>query len=195
MPRQGLQKNTIIQAAIKLIEKYGISQFSMGKLAKQLNVKTASLYNHVESMDKLLEAVGFEVISQLMEVEEQAIEGKQGDDALFALAEAYRSFARKHYHLYRVIMAFPQWDNPVLEQEVSRVVTPILKVLSGYGLSDVQQYHWQRILRSIMVGFAFHEQAGGFSHFPADKNESYHIAIQCMADSLYQAGRKGDNQK
>ena len=39
-----------------------------------------------------------------------------------------------------------------------------------------------------MGGFAFHEQSGGFSHFPVGQNESFRIAIQCLADGLRKAG-------
>lgn len=192
MARQGLSRDRVVQAAVSLIEENGFPQFSMGKLARQLHVKTASLYNHVENLDQLLELVGEEAIHRLVRLEDQAIAGKQGDKALFALAEAYRTFAREHYQLYRMIMAFPKWDNPTLEREAGEIVSPILRVLSDYGLSEAQRFHWQRVLRSMMVGFAFHEQAGGFSHFPVSQEESFHIAIQCVADSLRRAG--GDGQ-
>ncbi|MBE5040172.1 TetR/AcrR family transcriptional regulator [Oscillospiraceae bacterium DSM 107454] len=188
MPRQGLGKERVVQAAVALIEEKGISQFSMGKLAKRLNVKTASLYNHVKNLDMLLEAVGFVAITQLTEAEERAVKGKTGDEALFALAEAFRAFAREHYQLYRVIMGFPKWNNRMLEQGAGKIVRPVMQVLAGYGLSEVQQFHWQRVLRGMMVGFAFHEHAGGFSHFPVDKDESYCIAIQSIADSLHRIG-------
>ena len=188
MAKQGLCKESVIYAAICLIEEKGISHFSMGKLAQQLHIKTASLYNHVESLEKLLEYVGEDAVRQLVQLESLAIAGKQHDEALFALAEAYRTFTREHYELYRVIMAFPKWDNPTLEQEAGEIISPILNVLSDYGLTETQQFHWQRVLRAVMSGFAFHEQSGGFSHFPVDQNESFCIAIQCVADGLRQAG-------
>lgn len=191
MPRQGLCRDGIVRTAIALIEDKGISRFSMGELARQLHVRTASLYNHVDSLEHLLELVGNEAVGRLVRLEEQAIAGKHGDAALFALAQAYRAFAREHYQLYRVIMAFPQWDNPTLEREAGEIVSPILRVLSDYGLTQSQQFHWQRVLRAVMVGFAFHEQAGGFSHYPADQDESFRIAVQCVADGLYQAGGQG----
>lgn len=50
--------------------------------------------------------------------------------------------------------------------------------------------HWQRILRSVMHGFIAHKQLGGFSHFPIDKDQSYHLAIQVIADSLRNAGKE-----
>ena len=39
-----------------------------------------------------------------------------------------------------------------------------------------------------MSGFAFHEQAGGFAHFPVNQDESFRIAMQCVANGLHEAG-------
>ena len=188
MPRQGLSKESVVQAAVDLIEEKGVSQFSMGKLAQRLKIKPASLYNHVESIDKLMKLVKEEAIYQLVQLENQAIAGKKKNEALFALAEAYRSFARNHYQLYQVIMAFPKENDLVLKQEAGEIISPFLKVLADYGLTENQQFHWQRVLRAMMSGFAFHEQAGGFSYFPADQDESFYIAMQCIANGLCQTG-------
>ena len=191
MPRQALSREQVIQAAADLIEEKGIPRFSMGELARRLQIKPASLYNHIESIEQLLALVGKDAVRRLTALEKEAIAGKNGQKALFALAQAYRLFAREHYQLYRLIMAFPRWDNPMLEQEAGEIVSPILQVLSDYGLTDEQQYHWQRVLRAEMAGFAFHEQAGGFSHFPVDPEESFRIAIQCLSDGLCRAGGAG----
>ncbi|WP_294562960.1 TetR/AcrR family transcriptional regulator [uncultured Traorella sp.] len=188
MPRQGLSKESVVQAAVDLIEEKGVSQFSMGKLAQRLKIKPASLYNHVESIDKLMKLVKEEAIYQLVQLENQAIAGKKKNEALFALAEAYRSFARNHYQLYQVIMAFPKENDLVLKQEAGEIISPFLKVLADYGLTENQQFHWQRVLRAMMSGFAFHEQAGGFSYFPIDQDESFYIAMQCIANGLCQTG-------
>ena len=102
-----------------------------------------------------------------------------------------RTFAREHYQLYRVIMGFARQENRMLDKGAEKIIKPILRVLSDYGLSEEQQIHWQRVLRGIMYGFAAHEQAGGFSHYPADVDESYRIAIQCAADGLHRAGDGG----
>jgi AcrR family transcriptional regulator len=77
----------------------------MGELAKSLNVKTASLYNHVESLDALFTEVGLAAVSKMVASEAQAIKGKEKNDALFAIAAAYRAFAKDHNELYRVIMS------------------------------------------------------------------------------------------
>ncbi len=190
MPRQGLSRESVVKAAVELIEKKGYSAFSMAELAKSLNIKTASLYNHIESLDVIYAEVGLSAVSQMVDMEMRAIEGKERDSALFSLANAYRTFAKEHNELYRVIMSLQKTKNEVLERAAGQIAEPILQVLSGYGLDTLQQMHWQRVLRSTMHGFTAHEEAGGFSHFPADKNESYRIAIQCIADGLNAAGKE-----
>lgn len=53
MPRNGLSKEKVTEAAVALIEQSGTADFSMKALTDSMNIKTASLYNHVESMDFL----------------------------------------------------------------------------------------------------------------------------------------------
>lgn len=193
MPRCGLSREEVLKAAAELIEESGLDRFSMGELARRLNVKAASLYNHVAGIDELMDEVGLLAIGRLAQAEGAAIEAKRADEALFALAEAYRSFARSHYELYRVIMGLARRDDCALKRGADEMLEPIMKVLATYRLGDEQRYHWQRVLRGVMVGFAVHERAGGFSHLPVDENESYRIAIQCVADGLNRAG-EGTNE-
>ena len=53
MFHKGLNKEIIVDAAKELIEQDGFPAFSMRRLAEKLNIKTASLYAHIESMDAL----------------------------------------------------------------------------------------------------------------------------------------------
>ena len=100
MPRQGLNKEAVTNAATKLIEEQGIAAFSMNELARTLNIKTASLYAHVKGMDGLLTEIKLNTIRQMAAAEMEAIAGKEKDMALFALAEAYRNYAKEHPGLY-----------------------------------------------------------------------------------------------
>ena len=180
MPRAGLSREAVEKAAVDFVEANGPEALTMGALAKELGVRTASLYNHVESFTALVAA------------EERSIDGKRGRGALFALAEAYRSFARERKGLHMVIMRLPGLHNAELSSEAGEIIRPIRRVLESYGLDDTEQYHWQRILRALVSGFAAHESAGAFSHFPADVDESYALAIQCIDDALRRIGGSAD---
>jgi len=48
------RKEEIIKATIKLSSKYGLSNISMSKIADEVGIKKASLYNHFPSKDSLI---------------------------------------------------------------------------------------------------------------------------------------------
>lgn len=190
MPRAGLNKQSIIREAIRLIEEEGCPALTMRELAKRLNVQAASLYNHVESMDEILAEVGTYAIASLNNHQFSAIAGLSQDAAVFALADAYRQFAKEHPALYQVIMSLHRTNKAIIENTAHPITAPFMQVLAGYPLDREQAMHWQRILRSILHGFLSQEEAGYFCHFPIDQSRSFELAIQCYIDGLHAAVKK-----
>ena len=184
MAGKGITKDVITDAALALIEEKGLAGFSLRALAASLEIQVSSLYNHISGQNDLLVAVGCRAVHMMTELEEQAISGKHTDDALFALGDSYRLFAKEHPELYRIIMGVHILKLPVLETEIKKIVAPILTVLSGYGIPLERQMHYQRILRSVMHGFYAHESTGGFSYTEIEKDTSYQLAIKCVANAL-----------
>lgn len=185
MPRQGLNREGVTAAAIRLIEERGVSNFSLNELAKSLGIKPASLYSHIQSIDALLTDIGIIAVRQMVSSEKEAIAGKSRDEALFALASAYRRFAKEHYELYLLVMNIPKGNNPVLELVAEEIVEPIMEVLEGYRIPEEMRMHYQRAFRSVMHGFVAHEEYGAFTHYPIDRSRSYEIAIGLIAESLH----------
>lgn len=177
MPRQGLNRQALVQAAAELIAQRGMRDFSMRELAQHMNVKTASLYNHVESMDALLADVARWVIGKLVDEMRAAVSGKTGAQAVRELAQAYMRFGRQHYEWYKLIISLPLLGDAALAECPKPIVDVIMDVLRGFDLSEEMCMHQQRILRSIMHGFLSQQAHGGFSHFPVDVKQSYDMAI------------------
>lgn len=190
MPRNGLTRERVVEAAAQLIEESGAAAFSMRALADSLHIRTASLYNHVESMDELLLAVCAYALRAQREAELAAIHGRTGTAAIAALADAYRQFARTHRELYRLIISTAAACGEQLGEAEQCIVEPFMAVLEHTALSEEEKIHWQRVLRGIVHGFVSQEDAGFFSHLPADVDESFHTAIQCCIDGLAQAERR-----
>ena len=181
MAKKGLTKEIIVNTALEQIEKNGLSAFSLRNLAASLGVQVSSLYNHIEGQSDLLAEVGICAVNMLTGLEEASIADKLRDEALFSLADAYRRFAREHTELYRIIMGVHTLDIPLLESEAEKIVKPILRVISDYGIEGNRQIHYQRLLRSVMHGFFAHENSGGFSVSDTNKDTSYRFAIECVA--------------
>lgn len=185
MFHKGLNKEIIVESAKELIEKEGIQQFSMRKLAERLGIKTASLYTHIESMEALFTETGLSALNEQRNCLLHAIGDKHGDAAVEALAESYRKFAAEHMELYRFIMQMPSGDDEVLRDAAAVTAEPFMKVLDDYPMPDDRKMHWQRVLRGLMHGFVSEEQAGYFSHYPVPVNESYDIAVRCVIAGLH----------
>lgn len=185
MFHKGLSKEVLIEASKELIEESGIAAFSMRALAEKLGVKTASLYAHIENMDALFTAIGLSALGDQKAAQLTAIEGKEGDAAIFALAESYRAFAKAHAELYQLIMQMPMGKDETLKAAAVMTAEPSMQVLQGYSICGERRMHWQRVLRGVMHGFVSQEASGYFSHYPVDIEESYRLAIQCVINSLH----------
>ena len=185
MFHKGLSKELLVETAKGLIEERGIDAFSMRALAEALDVKTASLYAHIESMDALFTEVGLSALNDQKSAQLAAVQDMDRDAAIFALAESYRAFAKDHAQLYQFIMQMPLGRDETLRAAAAMTAQPAMQVLSSYAISDEQCMHWQRVLRCVMHGFTSQEAFGYFSHYPVDTEDSYHVAIQCIIDGLH----------
>lgn len=185
MFRKGLNKEIIVDAAKELIEQDGFPAFSMRKLAEKLNVKTASLYAHIESMEALFTEIGLSALREQQDCLLDAVGEQYEDAAVMAFAESYRRFASECAELYKIIMQMPSGDDAVLKEAAAMTAQPLMRVLADYRLTEEQRMHWQRVLRGLMHGFVSEEQAGYFSHYPVSVEESYQIAVRCMIDGLH----------
>jgi len=184
MAKKGISRDMILAKAIEMIERNGNPAISMREIAEELGIKTPSLYNHVKSMNELFTDISRYAADELKQTQLSAIKGKSRDEALFALAAAYRSFAKEHRGLYKVTMALPSLQENILAQTAAAIAEPIFLLLSKYGLNEEQSIHWQRILRSIIHGFLTQEEAGFFRQSPVSVEASYQTAIRCFLNGL-----------
>lgn len=192
MFHKGLSKKAVVEASKELIEENGIAAFSMRALAEKLGVKTASLYAHVASMDALFTEVGLSALHDQKAAQLAAIEGKDGDAAILALAESYRAFAKAHAALYQLIMQMPMGKDETLRSAAAMTAEPSMQVLQGYSIGEERRMHWQRVLRGVMHGFVPQEASGYFAHYPVDLEESYRLAVQCVIDGLHKEAARNE---
>lgn len=188
--RNRLTQEKIVEAAITLIEKTSIADFSMHALAKNLNIKTSSLYNHFDNMDSVMVMICSNILKMQRDIEMEAIKGKSKESAIFALANAYRKFAREHTNLYHFSIKISPLYGEKFNDISVYTIEPFMAILNNYSLQEYQKYHWQRILRGIIHGFVSQECDGFFCHLPVSVDESFEMAIKCYVDGLSQAERE-----
>jgi AcrR family transcriptional regulator len=185
-----LDTATVVQAAAELIEAEGLEALSLGRLAKQLDVQTPSLYNHIDGLPGLYRELALLSTRDLGERMGNAAIGKSGSVALLTMAEAYRAYVKDHYGLYVMGLRSSGQQTPVdveLQTAQERVVQIALAVVGSFGLQGEDALHAVRGLRSIVHGFATLEVAGGFG-LPLDCDESFRRLINLFSQSLQSTG-------
>jgi AcrR family transcriptional regulator len=174
-PRTNLTKQTVVQAAADLINTEGLEALSLGRLAKDLGVRTPSLYNHIDGLPGLMRELSILNAHNLAERLSEAAIGQSGPEAVRAIMQAMRTYIKEYPELYlstvRASGTQPE-ANPELEQEEERSVKVGMAVMASFGLEEEEAIHALRGLRSLVHGFATLEISGGFG-IPLELDESF----------------------
>ena len=192
--RMGLNKAKVVEAAAKLIDEQGLEQLTPGRLAEHLNVKTPSLYNHVAGLPGLRHDLALYCLRDLYDRVTRATIGKSGPDAVLALADAFRAYAKQTPGRYALTSQAPPTGDPEVQEASRRVVEVVLAVLAPFKLGEEDAIHAIRGLRSIVQGFISLEVAGGFG-IPIDTEASFHWLIHLFIDGLSRYAAAGNNKE
>ena len=162
MPRVGLNTQVVIASAAALADQVGLDRLTLTSLAAQLGVAQPSLYKHVRGLDDVYQKISALATAEISAEFGQAAVGLSGRHAVGALAEAYRSYARRHPGRYQATQRVPDPADPAHVAAGERVVGTIYAVLRGYGLEGDDAIDATRVLRSALHGFVVLENGGGF---------------------------------
>lgn len=183
MPRAELTREAVVAAASELADREGIGAVSLARLARDLDVKAPSLYNHVDGLAGILRDLSVRGVREANARMARAAVGLAREDALIALGLAYRAFARAHPGLYRASLRAAPPDDAEWSEASGETLDTIIAVLSGYGLAGEDALHAIRGLRAIIQGFVSLEAAGGFG-MPLDVEESFRRLLKVFSRGL-----------
>ncbi|MEP6985876.1 MAG: TetR-like C-terminal domain-containing protein [Chloroflexota bacterium] len=175
--RAGLDPQMVVQAAAEIIDREGQAALTLAALAAHFKVAVPSLYNHVGGMPGLQQQLALLGRRQLTQQLGRAVMGKSGDDAIMAMADAYRAYVKTHPGLYASTLHVADASDTESRAAEDEAVEIALKVLAYYDLRDEMALHMVRGFRSLVHGFASLEVAGGFG-IPLDLDESFRLLIQ-----------------
>ena len=160
MPRPGLNTQLVVVFGAELADKVGFDQLTLARLADRLSIRSPSLYAHVDGLADLQRRIGELGARRLGRELASAAAGRSGQEALAAIAHAYRAFAADHPGVYAAVERAPALG---VDAEAAREpVEAVLAALRGYGLAGDDATHAVRIVRAALHGFVALEASGGF---------------------------------
>ena len=182
----GLDRAQVVAAAAALADAYGLEQLTLAQVAAQLGVRLPSLYNHVEGLPGLRRELALLGVRQLLERASRAAIGRAGDDAVLAIAQAYRAYVLEHPGVYAASVRAPASGDTALIALSEELIGMLLAVLAPYRLSEQGALHAIRGLRSVAHGFATIEAAGGFG-MALDRDESFQRLVWGLIAAIKEA--------
>ncbi|KUI16746.1 TetR family transcriptional regulator [Mycobacterium sp. GA-1285] len=164
-----LSRETIVNAALTFLDREGWDALTINALATQLGTKGPSLYNHVDSLEDLRRTVRMRVVGDLIGMLTNVAEGRTRDDAVTAMASAYRSYAHHHPGRYSAFTRMPLGgDDPEFTEATRAAAAPVIAVLGSYGLEGENAFYAALEFWSAMHGFVLLEMTGAMDGIDTD---------------------------
>ncbi|WML51009.1 WHG domain-containing protein [Neobacillus sp. PS3-12] len=160
-PKVALDLETVIEAAADIADQFGVQEVTLANLAKRLNIRPPSLYNHVEGLPGLRKELAILGLNKLYAELSATAVGLTGENAIIELSKTYINFARKHPGLYEATLLAPDPKDQDVQLSGGKIIDLTINVLREYDLEGDSALHAVRGLRSILHGFSSLEQKGG----------------------------------
>ncbi|OBK70555.1 TetR/AcrR family transcriptional regulator [Mycobacterium sp. 1274761.0] len=156
-----LSRDSIVNAALTFLDRDGWDALTINALATQLGTKGPSLYNHVDSLEDLRRTVRMRVVGDIIDMLNTVGQGRTRDDAVMAMASAYRSYAHHHPGRYSAFTRMPLGgDDPEFTEATRAAAAPVISVLASYGLDGEDAFHAALEFWSALHGFVLLEMTG-----------------------------------
>ena len=164
-----LSREGIINAALNFLDREGWDALTINALAAQLGTKGPSLYNHVNSLEDLRRNVRMRVIGDIISMLGRVGHGRERDDAVLAMAGAYRSYAHHHPGRYSAFTRMPLGgDDPEYTAATRAAAEPVIAVLASYGLDGEAAFFAALEFWAALHGFVLLEMTGVMGDIDVD---------------------------
>jgi AcrR family transcriptional regulator len=191
MARVGLTAERLAQAGAALADEVGFDQVTVSALARRFGVQVASLYSHVRNSDDLKLRIATVTLTELADQAADALAGRSGHEALTALADTYRTYARTHPGRYAASRHTPPAAPPAAQPDARSATRPYVAagrrhselmraVLRGYDLDEPAQTDAVRLLGSVFHGYATLELAGAFAYSTPSSDDSWPRVLDAL---------------
>jgi AcrR family transcriptional regulator len=183
VPRAGLNTDRVVAEAAELADEAGPDHLTLAALAARLGVRQPSLYKHVASLDSLQQLIAQRAKVEFADVLGRVAIGRSRDDALVAMAYAWRAWAREHPGRYQIGQRAPAPGDAEHVAVADRVVAVMTAVMAGYGLAGDDAIDAVRAYRSALHGFVSLEAGGGFG-MPVSVDRSFGRLVHALVRAI-----------
>ncbi|MHB8858752.1 MAG: TetR/AcrR family transcriptional regulator C-terminal domain-containing protein [Thermoleophilia bacterium] len=154
--RPGLSRDSIITAALAIIDRDGYEGLSMRRLGKELGVNPMAVYYHIPNKSALLDAL----VEMVMKEIDLSLDDRSRDvgERIYTAARAYRDALLKHPSIIQAVA-----NRPPRTAAAMRPVEVLLGIFCDAGFSSEDALASVNILASYVRGHVIREALYWFS--------------------------------
>lgn len=169
----------VVATAARIADEQGLTAVSLTRVARDLGVRQPALYRHVDSIEALWRSVALRAQRALLAQITRAAVGQTRDDAVAAIAVAWRDYVHEHPGTYSTIGRVAIEEGSSLARSSEEIVFTLTLALRGYALSHRTASNIADCIRSALHGFCLLEKDGGYPR-PYDINENFGRLIMML---------------
>jgi AcrR family transcriptional regulator len=152
-----ISRDAVLRASLAIADSGGLDAVTMQAVARRLGVTPMALYRHVTGKADLLDALVEGLLTEFPLPAEDLPPGER----LRALGRGIREVARRHPSLFPLLL-----QRPATTSASRRVRDAVCAALEEAGLGPAQARQAERLLSTVILGFAASEAAGRFRDHP-----------------------------
>jgi len=180
----GLTLEQVVEAAAEIADRDGLDALSLASVATTLGVRSPSLYSHVDGLAGLRRQLSIHASGLLATELTDCVDGLESTQALRAIAQQLRSFARRHPGLYDSFLPAPAPEqDPEVAAALAQPTRVVGSVLADMGNDPITMVPLMRALRASVHGFVDLELRGGFG-LPDDIDDSFTTTVDLVIDAI-----------
>jgi AcrR family transcriptional regulator len=165
-----LRRERVLDAALVVAEREGLQRLSMRLLARELNVSTMGLYRHVANKDDLLDGLVERLLGEIQLPDDSL----PWDERLRMMAHELRALAKRHPELFGLLL-----QRRAVGAGATRAREAELRALGDAGFETKEAERLERLLSTVVMGFAFSEATGRFAGIDVD--DEFEAALELLA--------------
>lgn len=149
-----ITKEDVIQVASDIADKNGLDCVSLKAVAEKLNIRTPSLYNHIDSLENLLIEVAHKGMREMNEKMTKVAIGNSGDAAIKSVSIEYMNYVIEHPGIYETIQ-WASWHGTKEIEDIFENYTSLLTTLIlSCNLKSDNTNEILNLLTGVIHGYA-----------------------------------------
>jgi AcrR family transcriptional regulator len=180
MPRTALtDRATVLRETLALADEQGLAAVSMRAVAARVGVTPMALYRHVGDKSQLLDGVVEQLLTELP-LPDPALPWRA---RLTAMAAAVRATARRHPDVFPLLL-----QRPAATPGALRMREGLYRALRDAGVPEAEVPQVERLVSTMVLGFAASEAAGRFTAAPEQVDADFR-RLEGLIDRLLDESR------